>query len=666
LAGVRTANPAHRRRPLVWWLIASVLIAASLILIARNRVRESETGKLSQAEPARPSAWVVPPRLITPLTRDPAWAPPTRRGPALEVRVEDVTGGVIPHALVRAEGEGGREFGRTDSTGSLKVDASGLPPVLGIVASADGYAPTWTLAPVPGMAVLRLVPATHVSGRVVEADSGKPVPGLTVRCDGQETTSAADGAFALDGVSPGRHRIEARGEGWRGTLAEPFKIGPADTVSDLRVEVTRAFSLAGRVTAEGQPQPGRTIEVWSAGGTLSVLTDADGHYRHSGLVPGRYQVAVTRSGAMPTYVERAVSIVDRDVTLDIQLDQRSKVAFEVVDDLGRPLAGIAVHVTQKRAAMQASPLCTTDARGTCSVSDLWPGVLTYETDSEPKRTATAPRATPIRLVVSARGGIRGRLIRSDGRPVGDRYVVASRRGGSGHVSAHSDNEGRFQISLLPAGVYDVEVYLRNAISAATPREASTAVTLEPGQVAELLLEVPSASGAIAGRVVDEAGATVRDALVTYDYLDSWSKDVFRRGLDLSSSDDHGAFRFDDVLRHYRYVVTAYTRDGRLGTVASVAAGATDVIVRIERLVDLTVEVNGFRSPQVTVEIWRNEAIETSHTGDGSGARYHFDNLQPGPINVVARTADERAEASATLEAGRAATVRLRPAVSDLR
>ncbi len=582
------------------------------------------------------------------------------------MRVEDVTGGVIPHALVRGEGESGRAFGRTDDRGSLRADASGLPPALRIVASADGYAPTSTLAQVPGVAVVRLVPTSHVSGRVVEAGSGKPVQGLTVRCDGQETSSAADGGFAITGVNPGRHRIEVRGEGWRGILSEPFKIGPADIVSDLRVEVMRAFSLAGRVMADGQPQPGRTVELLSAGGMLSALTDAEGQYRHVGLAPGRYQVVVARSGTLPTFVEQAVSIVDRDVTLDIQLDQRSKLTFEVVDGAGRPLAGTAVHVTQKHDGMQASPWCTTDARGTCSVTDLWPGVLTYETDSGPERTATVPRAAPVRVVVGGRGGIRGRLIRSDRRPVGERYVVASRRGGSGYGSAHSDDEGRFQIFLLPAGTYDIEVYLRNSISASTPREVSTAVTIEPEQTAEVLLEVPSASGAIAGRVVDEAGVPVRDALVTYDYLDSSSKNVFRRGLDLSSSDDQGAFRFDDVLSYYRYVVTAYTRDGRLGTAIGVAVGASPVVVRIARLADLTVEVTGFRSPQVTVEIRRNEAIETFDTGDGSGATFHFDNLQPGPIIVVARTADERALSSSTLEAGRAATVRLRPAVSDLR
>jgi hypothetical protein len=667
LAGARTVDPADRRRPLVRWLIAAVLISASVILIAtRNRAREAGTGKPPRPKPGQTSAWVVPPRLTTPAARDPSLGPAIRRGPALEVRVEDVTGGVIPHALVEGEGDGGRELGLTDERGWLKLEASGLPPVFRIVASADGYAPTSALAQVPGVVVVRLVPTSHVSGRVVEAGSGKPVSGLTVRCDGQETTSAADGGFALAGISPGRHRIEARGEGWRGILAEPFKIGPADIVSDLRVEVMRAFSLAGRVLAGGQPQPGRTVELRSAGGAVSVLTDADGRYLHVGVAPGRYQVVVARSGAMPTYVQPAVSIVDRDVRLDIQLDHRSTVTFEVVEAAGLPLPGIAVHVTQKHGGSQASPSCTTDARGTCTVTDLWPGVLTYETDSEAKRTAIVPSSAPVRVVVSGRGRIRGRLIRSDGRPVGERYVVAYRRGGSGYGSAHSDEAGRFQTSLLPAGTYDVEVYLRNSISAATPREADAAVTIEPGQTAEVQLEVPSASGTIAGRVVDETGVRVWDALVTYDYLDSSSKDVFRRGLDLSSSDDQGAFRFDDVLSHYRYAVTAYTRDGRLGTARGVAAGVTDVVVRIERMVDLTVELAGFRSPEVTVEVRRNQAIETSDTGDGSGATYHFDNLRSGPITVVARTADERAEASTTLEAGRAATVRLRPAVSGLR
>jgi hypothetical protein len=605
---------------------------------------------------------VLPPRL-TPWSVPAPDAPrPSGDHAGLGIRVEDVTGGPIPGALVSTGGDGGRALGRTDEDGWIRIEASGLPAVIRVVARGEGYTEHSALAPVPGDTVIRLVPASRVSGRVIERGEGRPVPGLTVSCEDQQTQSSADGSFALAGVSPGRHRIEARGEGWSGTLAEPFDIGPADVVRDLLIQVTRAFALGGQVVSRGRGLSGRTVELTAPGsGRRSAVSDGDGDYRFVGLPPATYQVRVTSPRGMPTLLGAPISIVDRDLTLVIDLGQRERLAFTVVDRSGRPISGIAVHVSQKHDNVEASPFCTSDAAGSCTVTDLWPGPLTYETDSQPRRPAKVPSAAPVRIVVEGVGGIRGQLVRRDERPVGERYVIASRRDGPGRGTVHSDDQGRFEMSQLPLGRYEIEVYLRNPIPPRAPREASVEVSVEPDRTTEVVLELPATTAAIAGVVVDQQGRAVADALVTYDHFDlSGGTSTFARGLDLSSSDDRGAFRFPQVLAHYHYRLTAYTRDGRLGTAEDVAAGATDVLLRLERLVDLTVEVRGFRAA-VTVAVRRGDRIEAISSGDAAGT-YRFDNLRPGPVLVTATAGQERAEAAAVLDPGGATRVQLGPTV----
>jgi protocatechuate 3,4-dioxygenase beta subunit len=556
-----------------------------------------------------------------------------------------------------------RPLGRTDENGWLRADAAGLPPIVRVVVQADGYGEESALARAPGEVTVRLLPQTRASGRVVERGTAKPVAGLTVTCDRQETTSATDGTFALSGISPGRRRIEARGEGWAGAQSEPFSLGPADSVRDLVVEVSPAFALAGRVLAEGRPVPGAEVELRTPDGfERSVKSDDDGRYCHTGLAPGSYQVVVRGDAVMTTIRDALVAIVDRDVTLDFELGHRERLAFQVVDGAGRPLAGIAVHVAQIHDAIRASTGCRTDAAGACAVTQLWPGLAEIGTRSLPDRPIELPTQAPVRLVVDDIGSLHGQLVRSDGRPVPERWVVSYRDGGSGHGTAHSDDQGRFRMTELPAGRYQVEVYLRNGISQHTPREAAVEVTIEGGQTTEVTIPVVSASAPIAGTVVDEAGRPVPDALVTYDHFDPGlvTSDTFARGLALTTTDERGAFQFADVLDHYRYTVTAQTRAGRLGTLEDLKPGTTNAVVRVQHLADLTVEVIGFAASHVTVDLKRGQQTEQFRFGAGNGALYHFDSLRPGPVVVTAESSDGRAEAAVLLEPGRPASVRVGP------
>jgi hypothetical protein len=105
----------------------------------------------------------------------------------------------------------------------------------------------------------------EAAGRVVDKETGKPVPGIYVLCRSKpekdennshySTTTVADGrgAFKLSGLSPGRYRaaiMDGRGElGYTSEVAE-FEI-TNDNVSGVEVKAFLGASVSGFVVIEG-------------------------------------------------------------------------------------------------------------------------------------------------------------------------------------------------------------------------------------------------------------------------------------------------------------------------------------------------------------------------------------------------------------------------------
>ena len=66
---------------------------------------------------------------------------------------------------------------------------------------------------------------------------------------------------------------------------------------------TEAGSIRGRVLATGTDLPLRNARIQATsdvGSAQPVFTDADGRFVIASLVPGRYRVAVTKPGFLPT------------------------------------------------------------------------------------------------------------------------------------------------------------------------------------------------------------------------------------------------------------------------------------------------------------------------------------------------------------------------------
>jgi len=153
-----------------------------------------------------------------------------------------------------------------------------------------------------------------ISGVVVDANSGQPLPNTVVTLTERESNrllTDSKGRFLFRGLAAGdNYVLTAKKAGYfegsygskneRGT--RPIALGAGDWFSDARIELVRPGSISGTVRDEaGEPVVGAHVRVmtrfWIGGRqqlavTQPVKTDDRGQYRATHLVAGRYIVSV--------------------------------------------------------------------------------------------------------------------------------------------------------------------------------------------------------------------------------------------------------------------------------------------------------------------------------------------------------------------------------------
>jgi hypothetical protein len=203
----------------------------------------------------------------------------------------------------------------TDAQG--RFAAEGLPGgKLYLRVSAAGYADLVTEVDAGALELrLTLEPACSIAGRILDAESGKPIGGLPLSAwqEGGKlqftllsrlptATSAADGSFTLEGLreGPADLSIAAR-EPFRGGVYPEKRIrGVAARTRDLLIRLEKGKCIAGRlVDPEGRPIPARGLEVslhypwrgkgWRSGGTA---VGPNGSFVFDCLASGRYGLSV--------------------------------------------------------------------------------------------------------------------------------------------------------------------------------------------------------------------------------------------------------------------------------------------------------------------------------------------------------------------------------------
>ena len=174
----------------------------------------------------------------------------------------------------------------------------------------------------------------------------------------------------------------------------------------------------------------------------------------------------------------------------------------------------------------------------------------------------------------------GRIVAADtGQPVRSAEIrlAAESSPGAGSLVARTDEDGRFELLTLPAGSYYLQVTKSGFVltSFGKPGSAQTVLTLGAGDQLNLGdLKLPR-GGVIAGRILDDAGEPVAEAVVTAERMSFLTPSVRRIvRSNTARTDDLGNYRIYG-LSPGKYFVSARAGTATRG-VASYFPGVSNV------------------------------------------------------------------------------------------
>jgi protocatechuate 3,4-dioxygenase beta subunit len=158
-----------------------------------------------------------------------------------------------------------------------------------------------------------------IAGRVTDAQTGKPLPGVRVGiASGPEVLTAGDGFYRFLDLPAGTYTLTASlpGSGSRyGTASEQVTLGEDLEMVDLALPAT---TVKGKVKDQGG-QAVKMAEVRVQGSGERAWSDAQGNYALSGVEAGSRKIAVSASGfqkvSETVTLGQPGAVATRDVTL---------------------------------------------------------------------------------------------------------------------------------------------------------------------------------------------------------------------------------------------------------------------------------------------------------------------------------------------------------------
>jgi protocatechuate 3,4-dioxygenase beta subunit len=381
-----------------------------------------------------------------------------RRGAVVRGVVRDSLGAVVPVAWVRLMvWRGGREGMsylpevRSDEEGRYVFAVAVAGPALFEAGGRNRHLPnvpeeTWealrkgdlpdscsVVIPESGEVVkdLVLVPDSRVEGRMVRAD-GKPAPGYVARLESADsppgggilgTASGPDGSFFIEDLAPAKGQaVSAYGPAGRVGMSDAFDLVESEVTRGVVVVVKAPGSLAGRVRrADGGPLEGAALVLrpgkfdpeqpwrwrYDRGDEVRVPVAADGAFRAEGLAAGDWTPVASATGCIERRGDAvALGDAERKAGVEIVLAAGMAVAGLVLDPAGAPVAGARVTSSRYR---EPSPEDDLDEIRRAAMLEMYEerqdkGVIT---DAEGRFRLTGLEAGPYDLIAAKQGFVNG-------------------------------------------------------------------------------------------------------------------------------------------------------------------------------------------------------------------------------------------------------------------
>ncbi|MBS2014850.1 MAG: carboxypeptidase regulatory-like domain-containing protein [Deltaproteobacteria bacterium] len=595
-------------------------------------------------------------------------------------RVRDALGGVVAGASVMLSLEDARVVSATtDARGEFNAWVGA--GFVTVTVTSPGYATATARGNAPDRFFeLALVPGASISGRAVERTTGNAVAGAkidAVALDGgrrQIATTGDDGAFRIEGLTPGRYHLEGLAPQLSGYARTPVLLAVGESATDVVVELEPSPSVAGRVVEEvtraacpaGQVmlRDKRTEEYAHA------AIEPDGTVKLVAVLPGTYEVEVSCEGHASKKKLPVVVVRDRPLEgLEWEVERGTHVTGLVVDSEGKPIGGAKVDAVPEVYEEGGTGEAITDARGRFEIRGLGATKYTF--------AATARGSAPARAVVElgrrdrddvrltlGRGAtIAGKVVDVDGAPVVGATVQVSGRG-SQRVDTSAD--GSFTFSGLGAGTYRVGVRADDSprrgmrvVSYGGRASGDLQVTAKEGETARAQLVLERRSDTLEGVVVDAKGAPLADFFVEATRIEGVRASATRYDGIASGAvtDPTGRFRIEK-LGAGDYTVRAFRPGGAEGVVAKVTSNAKNVTVKISTgSITGIVTARGVRQERFQISI-QGGSVHRSETLFHTNGAFTLRDLPPGDYEVSAQSAEGSASTKVTVAEDRATTVSL--------
>lgn len=220
-----------------------------------------------------------------------------------------------------------------------------------------------------------------IQGRVIDAQTGSPLGGVTVALTGPVSpslTTGSDGAFLFRSLPAGSYTVQMSLASYgtlstvtSGQLGQTLDLG---TLSLTKSQGATTGTIKGVVTDAATAQPLAGVSV-SATGATPVLTDASGSYQLSNVPPGLVTVSASLSGyatASGSANLVAGGVMIFSPALSSGTAQGATLSGTVTSGAtGAPLSGVTISVSGA-----ATASAVTDAAGNYQVAGLGSGAVT--------------------------------------------------------------------------------------------------------------------------------------------------------------------------------------------------------------------------------------------------------------------------------------------------
>jgi RNA polymerase sigma factor (sigma-70 family) len=344
---------------------------------------------------------------------------------------------------------------------------------------------------------LKIVGKPHITGTIVNAQTGQPVPHFAVRAKKNEhigngpsfvqdanwvQVSNPQGKFDLELVGPGKYQVQVSAEGLAWGWSDTVTIEKGGQSNDATIRLISGGSISGSVVdLTGKPVSGAKVIPLSMAKTIAghgeerfeseaghVISDAQGQFTIPHLASGSETVRVVHSDFAPATVSGLDVKLDETTSIGrITLSAGASVEGTVYDNTGKPAPGVALHFqdasgysgNDEQAGRLASVV--SDEKGYFKVTHL-PSQMLWVTVGNPwERQGVARRIVlPIdgkttRLDFGGTVPVTGRLIVDD-KPVSNSRVQLAQTSayqGPVLVNTSTDDQGRFTFMGPPIGKY---------------------------------------------------------------------------------------------------------------------------------------------------------------------------------------------------------------------